>query len=118
MRKTYRFFALEVDRGTMPVVRAKGTMSSIAAKLSSYSHFIATGGPRSVLGIPNLFVLTVVPNAGRAANSIAVAGGSKCAPWFLFKAVDEKALQRPLASVVTEAWERSGLPPLSIARPD
>ena len=118
MHKAYRFFALEVDRGTMPVVRAKGAMSSIAAKLSSYSHFIATGGPRSVLGIPNLFVLTVVPNAERTANAIAAAAGSKCAPWFLFKAVDEKTLQRPLASLVTEAWERGGLPSLAIARPD
>jgi hypothetical protein len=115
-RKAYRFFALELDRGTMPVTRARGTMTSIAGKLASYARFISAGGPSSVLGIPNLFVLTLTPGNARMANAAAAASSSHCAPWFLFKVLDESALRRPLPSLMTDAWGRGGLPALSIAQ--
>jgi hypothetical protein len=114
-RKAYRFFALELDRGTMPVVRQNTATTSVTGKLIAYGHFIAAGGPRRVLGIPNLFVLTVTSSAARVVNLIAGAKGNESASWFLFKAVEGGALREPHPGLLVEAWERAGLPMLSIA---
>jgi hypothetical protein len=113
-RKAFRFFALEVDRGTMPVTRRGGSSTSVAAKLAVYEQLITSQATRRLLGIPNLFVLTVTSSEARAANLRATAE-SDCAPWFLFKAVDETTLKRPQPSLLIDAWTRPNLPPLSVA---
>lgn len=38
-RKLYRFFALEADRGTMPIVRSKGRQTSYLGKIEAYCVF-------------------------------------------------------------------------------
>lgn len=115
-RRAYRFFALEVDRGTMPIVRRENTMTSVMGKLSAYGELIAAGRPRALLGIPNLFVLTITSSDTRAANLLATAEGAPSAPWFLFKAVAQSALRKPLMSLLTDPWDRPGLSSLSIAQ--
>jgi len=48
----YRFFALEADRGTMPVARNNRGQSSYLSKLRTYISVLAEGQPRRVWGIP------------------------------------------------------------------
>ena len=57
--KAYRFFALEADRGTMPVVRSGAGQTSYLAKLASYQKIIGSRTFKTHLGLPNLLVLTL-----------------------------------------------------------
>jgi hypothetical protein len=116
-RKTYRFFALEVDRGTMPVARRGDSASSVAGKLAVYAQLIAGQAPRRLLGIPNLFVLIITSSEARAANLCASASGSQQAPWLLFRAAEWSALRWPSPALLSGEWSRPGLPPLCIAEP-
>jgi Replication-relaxation len=112
--KTYRFFALEADRGTMPIARSKPGQTSYLGKLAAYGEVLSRQVHRTHWGIPNLLVLTLTNSAARAAEIIGkpVAGKS---PAFLFKAVEGKTLTTPALTLLTEPWMRSGLPPLAIA---
>lgn len=112
-RLSYRFFAVEVDRGTMPVMRTERSQTSYAAKLNAYKQLIQAGAPKALLGIPNLFVLTLTTSQQRVSNLLAC----DSSPFFLFKAAEEQALLRPLPSLLDDAWMRNGLAPLSIAKP-
>ena len=69
-RKTYRFFALEVDRGTMPIARASSTGTSVLTKLEAYLGILAQEGYRRWLGIPNLLVLTVTTSNTRCVEIV------------------------------------------------
>jgi len=112
--KAYRFFALEADRGTMPIARTDPKQSSYLAKLAAYGEIIARQVHKTHWGIPNLLVLTLTTSAARRSEIIAKLGGGN-SPAFLFKAADGKVLRSPLPALLTEPWTRAGLPPLSIA---
>lgn len=115
-RKAFRFFALEVDRGTMPIARARNVGTSVLAKLETYFAILAKDGHRARLGKPNLLVLTVATDRSRCTEIIRRFGERVGeAPHFLFRTIVGKgALSRPSPGLLTEPWERSGLSPLSI----
>jgi hypothetical protein len=64
-KRVYRFFALEVDRGTMPVTRTNGNQTSYLSKLDAYRQIIAAQDHRAQLGISTLLVLTVTTREAR-----------------------------------------------------
>jgi hypothetical protein len=111
--KAYRFFALEADRGTMPISRTKPGQTSYLGKLAAYSEVIERQVHKTHWGVPNLLVLTVTTSAARASEIVAKLG--KGSPAFLFQAVESNALTRPLPSLLTEPWQRAGHAPLNIA---
>ena len=113
--KTYRFFALEADRATLPVTRSDLHQTSYLRKILAYRQIVAQNIHKSHLGLPNLLVLTVTTNELHVTNIMALVkelapeGRSKL---FLFKTMSslgdfEKA---PAATphMLTEPWERVG----------
>ena len=112
-RARYRFSAVEVDRGTMPVVRRDGRQTSYQAKLAAYVDAIMARSHKEHLGLPNLLVLTVTEAPGHPKTMLqGAAGFPDAAPAFLFKAaVPPKA---PEHSLLLEPWTRAGHDPLAI----
>lgn len=113
--KSYRFFALEVDRGTMPVSRSDQKQTSYLEKLAAYREIIAQQAHKTHWGIPNLLVLTVTTNLDRVSDMLGKLRTDGGHPAFLFGATTERGLARPLPQLLTEPWRRAGFPPLSIA---
>ena len=119
--KSYRFFALEVDRGTMPVRRSNGAQSSYLGKLLAYRGIVEGSGHKYGLGIPNLLVLTVTTSEPRKASMMSAlseeVGGNAL---FLFKAVPGSTPSergRHGSDLISGGhWERSGCPPLNVLR--
>lgn len=112
-RKTYRFFALEADRGTMPIARSSGTQTSYLAKLAAYREMIARNVPKTYLGLPNLLVLTVTVGSSRLqemSDQFLAKGGSS--PVFLFKHVG--CIQLPALDLLRQPWLRIGTESLHI----
>jgi hypothetical protein len=117
-RKTFRFFALEADRGTMPIARAAKQGTSLLGKLAAYRKVLDKELYRAHLGIPNLLVLTVMTDADRGVEVVKqlgeLAGES---PQFLFQAIaSPNSLSRPTASPLTSPWHRPRLAALQIDR--
>ena len=113
--KTYRFFALEADRGTMPVSRSDGRQTSFLAKIAAYRDLLAHRVHKSSLGIPNLIILTVTTSDLRV-NEIMrrmEGDGGANAP-FLFKTAAPADLRLPAPWLLSEPWMRAGLPALGI----
>jgi hypothetical protein len=117
-RKSYRFFALEVDRGTMPIARVSKHGTSILAKLRLYQSLLERGVHRTRLGTPNLLILTVTIGANRAAEIAACLGAQASEmPEILFQAISgSNSLIQPATGLLSELWCRSRLPPLQIDR--
>jgi hypothetical protein len=115
-RKTYRFFALEADRSTMPIVRSSPEQSSYRRKILVYREIIARQLHRTYLGVPNLFILTVTTSDAHKAHVLAsvkaVTGGGSTI--FLFKTTSGVD-SRPNLALLADPWERAGHPPFSIA---
>jgi hypothetical protein len=111
----YRFFALEADRGSMPVVRSDSSKTSFMAKAAAYREIVARKMHKSQLGIPTLLVLTVTTSEARMKEMLkqteAQFGGN---PLFLFKSVDVSDLSAPVTRLFFEPWERAGCPSLRI----
>ena len=87
-RKLYRFFALEADRGTMPIVRSKGHQTSYLGKITAYHEILAHQVYKTQLGLPNLLVLTVTtsePRKSEIMRRLEEQAGDGAA--FLFKAI-------------------------------
>jgi hypothetical protein len=112
--KSYRFFALEADRGTMPVARSNPKQTSYMGKLAAYGRIINGGVPKTHWGVPNLLVLTVTLGESRLAQMLRLAGEGGGSPAFLFKAVSEPGLTRPLPELLAEPWMRGAIAPLCI----
>ncbi len=110
-RPSYRFCALEADRGTMPVVRADKRQTSLIGKLDAYRKALACGVHRRHLGIPNLLVLVLATSAARMDCALAKAESE---PAFLFTAMTPQSPKRPYPSLLTQPWRRAGFPPLRI----
>jgi len=115
-KKAYRFFALEADRGTMPLSRSDRNQTSLFGKLAAYRDVIVRQAHKTHLGISTLFVLTLTPSQERK-NEILRRIESQmgnAAATFLFKTVDVSAFTKPVIRLFFESWERAGLPPLRI----
>jgi hypothetical protein len=122
-KKSYRFFALEADRETMPVLRSSSSQTSYLRKLLLYGELADRQLYKSHLGLPNLLVLTMTPGEKHKDNMMSafrkIYGGST---GFLFKTTTglrafDKA-HAPTSTILTEPWERIGYPPLCIASPN
>jgi Replication-relaxation len=111
--KSYRFFALEADRGTMPISRSKSGQTSYLGKLAAYAEVLAGQAHKTHWGVPNLLVLTLTTNPTRCSEIVAKLGTGS--PAFLFRAVEGRALTAPLPELLREPWDRAGHAPLSIA---
>ncbi len=72
-RPSYRFIALEVDRGTMPVTRSHRGQTSVTAKLDAYEKLICAQAHKRELGIPNLLVLLLTTSESRKGRIIMAA---------------------------------------------
>ncbi len=114
--KAYRFFALEADRGTMPVGRTNRNQTSYLGKIAAYREVIAHRVHKTHLGLPNLLVITVTNGKARMADIMGrlVSHAGDCAA-FLFKSVDASNLTTPAPQLLLEPWQRPGLAPLHIA---
>ncbi len=112
-KATYRFFALEADRGTMPIARSDTKQTSYLGKLAAYDQIIARQIHKTHWGIPNLIVLTVTTSAARASEIVGKLTDGRQA--FLFKAMEGKPLSNPAPQLLVEPWTRAGSPPLCIA---
>jgi hypothetical protein len=111
--KSYRFFALEADRGTMPVSRTALGQTSYLAKLGCYREVISRGGHREQWSVPNLLVLTLTTSASRLADMLRIGAGN-LGPEFLFQATGEGDLLRPDLALLGEPWQRAGHAPFSL----
>jgi hypothetical protein len=115
-KKAYRFFALEVDRGTMPVARSNPNQTSYLAKIAAYRDLISRQVHKTHLGLPNLLVLTVTTNDQHKKEIMHhFKGPTDQSAAFLFKAVEQHP--KPERSLLTEPWERVGHAPLAICAP-
>jgi len=112
--KAYRFFALEADRGTMPVVRSDPKQSSYMGKLAAYRQIIAQRVFKTHWGLPNLLVLTVTTSQSRMTDIVSKLDGEADTSAFLFRAVTEQELSRPTAGLLSQPWQRPGTVPLRI----
>jgi hypothetical protein len=116
---TYRFFALEADRGTMPVARSNSDQTSYIGKLAAYRDVIVRHVYKTHLGIPNLLVLTVTTSNHRVREiwrCMEEQGGSSAA--FLFKTLGEPELKSPTPQLLLEPWHRCGLSSVRVDRQD
>lgn len=118
---SYRFFAVEADRNTMPIRRAKLTQSSYLRKLLAYLELLARAEFRRHFGIPNALVLTVTTSDTHRRNIMDVLGEvteGKGSPVFLFKTMSTlgDGLKAPLPSpdLLLEPWQRQGHLPFKI----
>lgn len=115
-KKSYRFFALEIDRATMPVVRSRKDQTSYLAKLLAYRDVLANETHKTHLGLPNLLVLTVTTSDQHKENMVlAFKREIVRSTGFLFKTVEEPTA--PLLTICTDSWERSGATGMCIADP-
>ena len=113
-RKAYRFFALEADRGTMPIARSMNGTSSVLAKLRYYRELIKRDAHKLCLGIPNLLILLVTTNFGRCSeittNFHRVAGA--CPEFLIGTAGDPTLRNQPVSDLLHMAWHRPGVEPI------
>ena len=117
--KAYRFFALEADRGTMPVGRSNPNQSSYLGKIVAYREIIARQVHKTYLGLPNLLVLTLTTEESRLAEIIRrLSSQSDNSAAFLFKSLNASNLMAPAPQLLTEAWQRAGHLPLRIDESD
>lgn len=105
-QKAYRFFALEADRGTMPVARENLRQSSYLRKILGYRQVITRGLHKRVLGVPNLFVLNVMSSEAHMCNVMALLCKKLDDPrntLFLFKTLPMKCVQ-PIDNLLENPW--------------
>jgi hypothetical protein len=112
--KTYRFFAIEADRGTMPITRSKPGQTSYLGKLAAYSEIVERQVYKTSWGIPNLLVLTVTNSHERLSGMVGKLGNGAGGQGFLFKSLDGCALNRPVPNLLSDPWMRAGWPSLCI----
>jgi hypothetical protein len=111
---SYRFFALEADRNTMPVTRANLHQSSYLKKMLAYQEITTQHIYRTHLGIPNLLILNVTTSEQHMRslmellNELTAGKGSKV---FLFKTLstlgDFRVAPTPTSHMLTDSWKRA-----------
>lgn len=97
------FFFLEVDRGTMPVVRKNLSQSSFYRKLLAYESTWSSGLHRSQFGFHRFRVLTVTTSAGRV-NSLVDACSHLKSGHRLFLFCDQKTFKEH-EDIFTVPWK-------------
>jgi len=119
-KKSYRFFVLEADRATMPIVRSSLGQTSYLKKMLAYREIIARQIHKLHFGIPNLLVLTVTTNerhTEQIMKAFGEMGGGSAA--FLFKTINTLSsldmAPSPMPALLTEPWLRVRFSPLCIA---
>jgi hypothetical protein len=123
-KRSYLFFpGVEADCGTEPIDAADADRASIARKFYAYLALVEQGLHRSHFGFPNFFVPFVTTSNARMESMMELLDrltdcrGSKL---LLFKSLPGFAsAERPPAAsghILTEPWQRVGLPPLSLLR--
>ncbi len=122
--KRYRFFALEADRNTEPIVRGNLRQSSYLRKILQYRAIAAQSVYKTLWGLPNLLVLNVTvsdrhrQNIMRLVDELTKGKGSS---FLLFKTMPSLAsLEKaplPIPDILTRAWHRTGYPDFFIDRP-
>ena len=117
-RKAYRFFALEVDRGTMPVARRDSRQTSLLEKLRTYREIIERRLYKDHWGISTLLVLTLTVGDGRLANVLAALKEIESASALLFKTIggEPRALANPVLALVGQPWVRAVAAGLDISK--
>ena len=122
--KQYRFFALEADRNTEPVVRGDLRQSSYIRKILQYREIAARSIYKTQWGLPNLLVLNVTTNDRHKQNIMDLVDqltGDKGSTSLLFKTMPSLAsLEKaplPAPDILTDAWHRAGHPDFFIDRP-
>jgi len=123
-KRSFRFFAVEADRASMPIVRNNLRQTSFRKKVLAYRGLAESGIDKAHFGLPNLLVLTVTTNASHMKNimslirELAHEGKSKL---FLFKSVscgegfNVASVLTP--KLLTTGWERVGYEPFFINQP-
>lgn len=117
--KSYRFFAVEADRRSMPVYRSNLQQTSYLKKILSYRDITARKTYRTHLGLPNLMVLNVTTNERHMRGIMELVGqitqGSKM---FCFKTLpslgDMEKAPAPSPDMLTLPWSRVGHPDFNI----
>jgi hypothetical protein len=105
VKKSYRFLALEIDRGTMPLVRSIGNQTSYLRKLAAYQEIIERQLQKTHLGVSTLFVLTVMTDKKRQAETIRLLDKQGGGPQFLFKSISQLVRPAPRSF-----WSRGSAP--------
>jgi hypothetical protein len=96
---TGTFAAIEIDRGTIPIVRQRATHRSIKRKLMTYVQGWRAGRHLHQFGIENLRVLMVTSSAARMKNMLAAVDditGGRGTGFLLFGHAGSLAGQNPL----------------------
>jgi hypothetical protein len=114
--KSYRFFAVEIDRNTESIERTKLDQNAFGTKLRGYLDIAGSRTYRSHWGIPNLLVLTVTTNVTHMHNILGylkklTEHDAKAAERFLFKAKPEFGsnwrVPDVMVDILTEPWLRA-----------
>jgi Replication-relaxation len=116
--KSYRFFALEADRGTMPAARETLQRTSCLRKMLAYREVLSGKLYKTRLGIPNLIVLTATISKPHMDTIMEVAktiSGDGLSRAFLFKTLPCSV--EPMEDVLSVPWRCSGGKVLDIAQP-
>ena len=118
-RKTYRFFAVEADRATMPADRRTKGQSSFFEKLIAYDDIIKRQTFRSHWAIPNLLVLTVTRSEQHLATLIGAVKRADVNPAFFIFSSERSFGSHERASelnyeLLRLPWSRAALPSICI----
>jgi hypothetical protein len=116
--RAYRFFALEADRGTMPLARSGAGQTSYLGKLTAYREIVEQRAYKTHLGISSFLILTVTTSEARATEMLRRFDGTGSGAAFLFESVGPDELRQPMPGLLVEPWQRAGLPPLCIGAAD
>jgi hypothetical protein len=114
-KKAYRFFALEADRNTMPVVRSNGRQTSYREKLKAYREIVVQRVHTAHLGLPNFLIITISINEKHTReimNRLQEKAADNAA--FLFVAIT-LGLTMPAPQLLSMLYQRVDFPPLCIA---
>jgi hypothetical protein len=121
--KSYRFFALEVERENR-VAASSLKPASFLKKVLAYRDIATRETFRTQLGIPNLAVLVVTESAARIETmkkTIFEVTGGKGSPLFLFRPFAQLgnpfAAAAPSLDLFSGPWSRAGHPDFYINRP-
>jgi hypothetical protein len=122
-RASYRFFALEAERSNR-VAASNLRQTSFLKKILAYRDIVARRTHHTVLGLPNLLVLTVTTSKTRIETMKALVNevtSGKGSALFLFQEVPAFGqlfhAAWPTMELFSGAWERAGHPNFHIERP-
>ena len=114
-KKSYRFFALEADRNTMPVDRSNSGQTSYLGKIAAYSEIISQRVHKVYLGLPNFIILSITTNRIHMQQIVDRLQGKREKAAFLFSTRDSVRFTTPTPQFLLRPWKRAGLSSLCIA---